>query len=443
MMRAWLAVLAAWGAACGKDLHETPDAMSVDARDITDAAIADNGEPAPGAVSLTIERQGVAVPGVSVVFQDGASAVVGTQLTDSRGRAWAPIPEGGYVTAIESAGAGLDGLTTFVGARPDDALRLELQPEDNAGEPQSPQLDVTLPADAAAPAGTVGYTIYSSCGTGGADAAGIGTVSFVDCDGIADIVAVGMSQDATTDRVLYAPNVTIPPSGALAIPGTWSTFEPHQLTYSNIPVQVQSLAGYQSVSATRRAYEVSKSVVPSSGSATLALALPAGAGPLLTATNLYAAGGEHGQQTIYDWGTTSASYSLDVAGAVLPPYATAPTFGVSTRTVTWTERATTSQPDVMIAGLQVFRDAIPTGHAWRWRLAGPRTGTTLTFPTLATAAFDYTPSSTDIVAVTELTALRVPGGFAAWRAEPFAPLTEAVTATPGHAVIQTLHADDL
>ncbi len=125
-------------------------------------------------------------------------------------------------------------------------------------------------------------------------------------------------------------------------------------------------------------------------------------------------------------------------------YASAPVYDLAAHTVTWTERAGGTPGDVVRVGMQMYRDDIPTGRAWRWRLAAARTGTSVKFPTLPpVAGFDFNPIASDTVAIDDLTMMRLPGGLAPWRTTIFAPLAQTLTGTTGHVAVQTLYVPEL
>jgi hypothetical protein len=443
-------------AACGNDsLHHTVDALPADVA--IDQIATSSGDAPANAVKLTVTRNSAAVVNVAVFFQDPSSALIEQKLTDETGVAWALMPDGGFVTAIEKRGDGLYELSTFAGATSGDALQLAFAA--SAGQKSWPFKLAFPPAT-----NGVHYQIYTSCGDEqlgiddpGSAAPDTNIVSLTGCDdGVADFVI--MAQDVNgvpTGETLVAEGVTLPapPTGGMAdasppqyntltLPGPFGPFETHTLSYSNLSDAVDSLTVYQAIPATRRAFGAGD-VAPRSGTtASTTLQMPAGATTMLTVTTANKAG-QKGQQSRYDWGAASTTYTLDAATATLPPYASSPTFDPATRTVTWTEGSGSVQPDAIRAHIHGYRDDIPAGTSWGWRIVAPRTGTSITLPQLPVTGFDFNAHDTDTLGVDELTAIDVPGGYAAWRARGFTDIHRAVSAASGSISLQTLYFEEL
>lgn len=427
--------------ACGREIHQTVDAAIVVEPDAPDT----NGEPSATAVKLTITRLGVPVQGVVVVFQDPSSAVIATGKTDLTGRAWAEMPAGGFVTAVENTGMTTDELTTFATVVAGDALRLD-------HTPPATGTDLTvafnlLQLDAGV---NDGYIIHTSCGSGAADAAGAGLVELTQCGTSADIVVLSTLDGLPTGRGFHRSHLALPTAGeAVNLTGAFVPFTDVQLTYQNVPVEVQSIVGQEVLSATGRAYVASDSAVPAGGSATIPLAIPSTDTPLvtkvLTETTLYPTAGEFGQQQLFAWSAPATSVATDLGATMLPAFASAPIFDTGASAVTWTERSGGAEPHVVHTEISVHRDDIPEGHAWTWRLAGARgTATALAFPTLPKVmGFDFTPSEGDTIVVNDLTTARLPEGLAPWRTNVFAPLSTLITENPGSLVVQRLYSEPL
>jgi hypothetical protein len=420
-------------AACGRELHHGVDAPPPDVP-IDMAEIVDNGEPPVDAVKLTMTRLGAPVIGTTVIFQRLDGTLVQTSLTDPTGRAWALMPDGGYVTAIEHIGTDLDELTTFTTVAPGDSLRLDSTPIETG---TSGIRDVSVPPTAPV---ADGYTVQTSCGNGGADILGAGVVNLESCGTMIDVVVLSLTDGIPNGYALYAPDVPLPASGTIAITGTFAMMTTVSLSYTGVPAETSAVLGYQALSATRRAYQTSSSGPATAGSAQVDLQMPVHSSTVLTVSTLYPMSGEVAQQIVYDWGDASTNKSINLATALMPAYSTEPTFDISSRAVTWTERAGGTAPDAMLAKLQLHRDDLPAGHAWRWQLAGARgSGPSITLPMLpAINNFDFNPKSGDSVAVTELVGMRLPGGLAPWRSTIFAPVGHVVTGTSGTISLQML-----
>jgi len=427
-------------AACGREIHHGVDAPPADSPSDIDAVV-DNGQPPAGAVTLTVTRLSAPVGGITVVFQS-ADSVIQTSVTDATGRAWALMPDGGFVTAIEHIGPGSDDLTTFANVVAGDSLRLDATPilSGTNGE-----VAIGVPIDSNVI--TSSYAIQTSCGGGAADNAGSGTVQLENCGSTFDVVVLGLDADGVpTGNALVAENVSTTPP--ITVTGTLASFESVSLNYINVPSQISLVSTVQGLSATRLAYQISDSVAPSGGAAAVAFKRPSTAGSVLTMTTLFptTGTGEIGQQYIYDWdNAATTAKNIDLATSLLHAYATAPVYDKGTHAVSWTERTPGLTPDAMRVLLQIYRDDIPAGYAWRWKLAGARgTDPSITFPTLPTVnGFDFNPAADDTVGISDLTGLRLPGGLAPWRASIFAPIPHAITGAAGHITVQSLYEEQL
>lgn len=449
-------LLALLVAACGKDAHHTVDAPPTDVA--VDMLGASDDNPPANAVKLTVTRGTSPVENVAVYFQDPQSALIEQKLTSKNGLAWALMPDGGFVTAIEHVSAELDELTTFAAVQPADDLQLAFA---DPGERTLWPFEITFPAET----GATGYTVYTSCSDSYSFAQAAPTTPpknemlLSGCDdGIADFIVVPLGGEGTPlGTALYAKDVTLPappapqPTDAmppalntLALTGTYAAFETHDLSYTDVPDSVGFLGIFQAVSATRRTYETTTAAERTSPSLAAQLQLPAGAATQLTVTTTFPAQStEKGQQLVYDWGAASTTYALDVDGALLPPYDSSPSFDVATRTISWTERAGAGTPNAVRARMHIHRDDIPTGRAWGWRIAAPRGDTTIVLPQLPVVDFDFNPKDGDSVGIGELTTVQLPGGYDAWRPGAFADLSGAVAGTSGRMVVQTLYFEPL
>lgn len=421
-------------AACGREIHHTVDAPPVDT--VVDVDAGDSGDPPADAVKLTIRRNNALVTGAKVVFQRTDSTLIEIGTTDINGRTWASMPDGGFVTAVDLIGPGLYELTTFATVVAGDNLVIDAAPVVTG---RSGTLDVTVPV-----AGADDYVIQTSCGSGGADVAGTGTINLVDCPATIDIVVLPQLNSLSNGTALYLEAVPLPASGPLAINGTYASLATTMINYTNVPGEAAAVTAYQAISATGRAYQASASVAPTGGSAAINLDMPATTGTVLTVTTLYPTSGEIGQQLVYSWGVPEANKSINLASHLVPAYATAPAYDVGTHQVSWTERTGGTAPDAMRAKLQIYRDDIPAGTAWRWDVAGARAGASLTLPTLPQVnGFDFNPTATDTVAISELLAMRLPGGLAPWRPTIFEPFGHVVVGATGALTVQMLWVEQL
>jgi len=428
-------------AACSGRVHHGVDAGPIDASG--DTLTAPGGEPSPTATKLTITRHGMPITGVAVIFQAADSSLVTAVLTNELGLAWAEMPPaGGYVTAIENLGADLDELTTFSQVAQGDSLSLELEPTGTISEFY---MSLTANADGGASA----HQLYTSCGGPfGIDPLVPNDIQLAGCDGTADMLLLSLDSDGQPLRGSYFPAVTLPTGPAptdattypiLALNGQYASLTTRTFSYTNVPATIEYISTYHALANARgRTYDQTAGGAPVANAANLSVQMPDIATPTLTVTTTFAPS-EPGQQLVYDErSATTAPYALDVASALLPAYTATPTFDVATRTVTWTERVSGVSVDVVRARLHIYRDDIPSGHAWGWRMIAPRTGTTITYPQLPIFGFDFNPTTTDISGIDDLTTASIPGGYNAIRAHGFDDFTNIIMGSGGRLVVQTL-----
>lgn len=443
-------------AACGKDLHHTVDALPADAPADTLGTSTDDAPP--GAVKLTVKRGTANVPDVAVYFQDPSSTLIEQKLTNENGLAWALMPEGGFVTAVEHVGAGLEEISTFAAVAPGDALRLDFM---NPGQTKEWPIQLGFTADSA---GATSYVVRTSCSS---EAMGVMnpapssstennfTLSGCD-DGIADFAIESYDVDGiTTGRALYVPSVTLPAPlppvngdtafATLQLPGDFAGVELHTIDYVNVPDTVGALGVLQGISATRRAYDVTTSAPRTTSTVSMSVSVPAGAATQLTAMVVYPASSTaNGQQMVFDWGASTAAYTLDLDQSSLPAYESSPSYASATRTITWTESAAPVQPDLVRARIHVHRDGFPSGRSWGWRIVAPRSAAaTVVYPQLPIVDFDFNPKDGDAVGVDELTTMKLPGGYAAWRPTAFVDVARGVSGASGKLFVETLYVPEL
>jgi hypothetical protein len=413
---------------CGNTVHHGVDAPPADVS--TDTIGPVTGEPPPNAVKLTITRGGAPVMGMAVVFQAADSSLVRASLTSDTGVAWAELASGGFVTALDHVGAGLDELTTFSAVQPADALTLDLDP---SGRKDEWPVTISIPADA----GAYAYEVFTTCGgpIGGDPNAAV-TAVLVGCGGVADAVVVAEDDANNPLRAFFVNAVTLPEPLAtdVALTGSYAALVPTTFSYSNVPAAITFVGTFHAFASVRgRVYERTAGEAVSGGGAQTSIAVPAANAPALVATSLYSQ--EVGTQTIVEARATTRPYALDVGASLLPRFATTPSYDAGS--VTWTETAGPVQPAVVRARISVHRDAVPAGRVWGWRIVAPRTGTRVTYPVLPSFGFDFNPAASDIVSISELTTSSIP--YAAARPVGFGQLTNLVIGTTERHVIQILN----
>jgi hypothetical protein len=268
---------------------------------------------------------------------------------------------------------------------------------------------------------------------------------------MADFVVIANDDNGTPVRGFFTPSVAVPdppPPPAtdamdpiypnLDVPGSYASVVTSTFSYTNLPSYVTWVATYFAfASAHGRVFEVTAGAAPNGTTAATQLVLPDASTSTLVETTLF--GDQFGQQLIYQArGPAATPYSLDVGSALLPAYASAPTYDPDRRMVSWTEGTGAQVPNVVRARIHAYRDAIPEGRAWGWRIIAPRTATTVTYPQVPVFGFDFNVQATDVVGVDELTTAEVPGGYAAVRRIGFGDLSSVLLGTTDSLILQTL-----
>lgn len=422
--------------ACGGDVHHTGDAGLPDAA--VDALSPSKSDAPAHAVTLSVTVGAMPTSGVPVYFQNADSSLVNSVLTDAAGTAFAVMAPGGFVTAIEpSNGSGVVELSTFAGVQPDDALRLDLLPVLPMRELM---FQLTVPTLANAQT----YTVYTPCGTAMIDVTGTGTVRLAGCGTLTDVLVVALDANGTAIGTLFGGGVSVG-TAPVTLTGTYAPEAATTYTYTDVPPPIPFVKTYAALTTTRGRLFSGTTSSAAAGSTTNSITLPDGTGATrLVVSDAVPTSSELGEQLVYDWGAWSPSYALDFGSVMLPRYASAPTYDPASRTVAWTEAAGGVAPDLVRTRIHAYRDDIPTGTAWGWRLIAPRKGTAVSYPQLPVDGFDYNPSATDVVGVDDLTIALVPGGFAATvRDNGFVALSALIAGMSGHMVVELPYVPNL
>jgi hypothetical protein len=393
-------------------------------RDLVDAAPpidapADATDAEVRPVTLTIIKNRSPVAGIRVYFLNADNSVVKTTETDLYGIASAVMVAGGSVTAIDpfprdpdpgvrEVVVGDNDLATFAGVEPGDQLVL------TRNEPQRISVTIQIPTDPLAS----NYEISTTCGSGsvsiGGDVAVVGAsgeLGLQDCGATTDVVVVAI--DDETSRPLSAlqrAGVAVTDGGTIDL--TTAAFQPLSdvtFRFSNVP-QVGSLAFNHIVVSTLGPFGVPFSgfVSLTDGAGMLALREPTidGTSSVITA-NLFTGSRQH----IVSWFAASSTYTLDMAGLLLPTIGF-PSYDAATRKLTWDEADTGATPDLTIAGINV---SATSERTWRWVIAAPYRRGEVTFPSLPTDVASWAPGPDDSVSADRQINAKVTGGYDAVR----------------------------
>ncbi|MBA2543239.1 MAG: hypothetical protein H0V17_26595 [Deltaproteobacteria bacterium] len=417
-------------AACGGD----PDPIAPDG-------------PAPvqpgGPVTIAITVAGQPRANVEVMFQNADSVVVAQTVTDAEGSASGNVEAGGYVTVIEprpQAGS-RDRLSTFAGVQPGDALRLELDPPAPVVQPETFLLKINLDPDGA------GHIVETSCGR--ADSPGVvdpEEVTLFGCQGTADILVVSVDDTGEIFHSHFHRAQDLDPNTPVDLSsGVYAAFEPSTVTFDALPADTSFVGVYRAIKTTRGVvFDVSGGATASSRTATINLPTEFDQRDvLLTSSTPFPPPGAFGQHTLIEWDPiVSTDYTLRVADNQVLPFTSQPTYDPASRTASWTEGALGQAPNYVQVSLNIFRDDIPEGRGWDWRMVAPRDGTSYVFPTLPPDASDFELNviDGDVSTVTGLTTAKLPAGYddKVVRERAFGDVKAQIEGESGQLVIQTL-----
>lgn len=420
MKRAVLVLLAA----CGGSDHHTTDAPPLDA---PSDSLPISGDGTPGGVQLHITQNGQPVGHVATFFLGTDDRVLAALETNDGGIAAAMLP-GGSVTVVLHAGSGLDKLWTFTDVQAGDMLELALDPP---GPATGNNVTVTAP-----PAGAYDYGLNSGCGDRVNSLDGTFVFTPLGCGATADFVVTLNDNLAVPQAALIAQNVSL--DGNPVLNGLYAPVVLPAFSYSGVDASVQALDTRVQLRGLHGVlYAADDLETPLAGAVTTRVRLPDTTGLGMTAdvvSQVFPVASELGQQTIHEIVDPSVPYSLDLASAMVPRYTAAPAYDVASRTLGWGEAASATQATVVRAAIHGYRDAIPAGRTWSWRIIAAKTATHITFPALPPLdGFSFVPAAGDTVGVDELTTANVP--YAAFRTHGF----DAPALASGRVAIETLY----
>ena len=405
---------------CGDDgIHHLPDAPQA-----PDAATPD--APQAGVVTLTITQGGDPRVDVDVYFLAADSALVAKVKTNAQGVASATMGLGGSVTAIDpfsTKSLGRD-LRTFVGVKPGD--RLKLHTGGTVAQGTIVNFTLNLPTDAFAST----YYVYSDCGytnfnSGGGSGSGGGPVSFpvgfAGCGATSDFLIETYDFNGLPVGAFYKAGVPLTAGATVDLTAEAYTapIPTRTVNWANVPAAYTSMNARNAI-ASPKGFLTDINVNPAivtAGAATATFTMPTVTAGISIMASQPSPSNFIGRHTVLDWapqGTTPIA--IDLAGALLATYSTAPSVSAAAHTITWAASAG-AMPDFAWATLSANRLIGQTNKFWSWDIVVPFATTMFTLPTLPTEIADLNFMATDTVNINELTTAKVPGGYDAVRAE--------------------------
>jgi hypothetical protein len=406
-------------------------------------------------VTITVTDLGDPLMGVTVYFQEADSTLVRAAQTDAAGKASAVLHAGGFVTAVQvtqpppqpvRAGSAFEAppgpdsqLHTFAGVKPGDDLHLDLEP------PPPQTADITF--DLTVPDEQLGrtYTLYSSCGTqqllppqgrsqvrrGGA---GIGsgaasltvTVTLTGCGATADMLVVSSGGETNAVTWLYKPAVAVADGVPVDLTdGAYQDATDVTFTYNQVATTIDSLDVQRELRSAHGALGfamVEQTATPNRETAIASVTqpFPGAAGLLAVTTTRDFPNTGNGQQTFFEWGGTG-DYTLDYSAVALHGYASLPGIDLGSHEIAWSEASGGVAPDFVVGVYQLDRIDDNGDNTWTWQIVAPYTAgqAKLTYPVLPATLYDYNPAANERPRIQQLTTVKAPGGYDAFRAHAF------------------------
>lgn len=418
----WVLIVAA--AACGDDGgKQTVDAGPDPDADI-DAPV--TGDP----VTLTVTLDGSPVAGVRVHFQNPDSSLIASAMTDAAGVASSPMPNGGFVTAVNpfaDPGVPFVDLFTYSDVEPGDDLKLAEFFGGNGID-----LTFTLPADNTA--GVDAYIVSTPCGDSSTTTNSLTLAVDSRCSTTTDVVVVSVDVNNEAVGWFYASNVASASGTIDLTASTYTAATSKTFTFDNIPAALGGINfrdGY--FSGNGRVVEFLGAGDGTSVTQTLKVS------PFANATEAIFASGTSAwsEHRFADWGPFSAAtHTVDVGARLLRDATAGVSWDAATHQAGWTLAATGEVPEVTEAYMECYRQSSLYIY---WTIVGAYDGTSIEYPVLPVEGTDYNCAAAD-TAELYVSLGKFPGGWDAIRENFFAiDGTEGlVSATPGSATIQEI-----
>ncbi len=326
--------------------------------------------PADADVGLVrVRYHGDVLENHPVFFQNADGSLVLATRTGIDGRANAYMAPGGYVTLIDIRPS-TRFLYTWAHVEPGDDLVLDLGPV--AGIDPTTTLTISIPIDP----GASFYQLSSTCGSDNISAAA-GTALVIelgDCRGHADMLVVAFG---TNFRYIFAKDVP-------ASDGSTVTLRPPYILMERSTVEVRNApSGSSQMDVVQRLVgEGHERFAPiNSGFGFTSTPLAGGAGtvnfdmPLPPAATMLTEVTPHdgfgiGRQHVARWESTSTTTDIDFAATTLRRYLSRPRYNPLAHAITWSEEATGTTANTVLATFTWFRPEI--GGNYQWRIFAPR-----------------------------------------------------------------------
>jgi hypothetical protein len=358
-------------------------------------------------VTLTIhDRNGAALAGKRVHFQNPDSTLIASVDTDASGVASAMMPNGGFVTAInpfyEPDLSPIE-LRTFAGAKGGDELVLD----DTTQSVNTNIVGNNSPSDIGFVRLVTGCGDVAATGTTGGKPSGMLIVPG-GCLPTTDIFELVNDVEGSLLYWGYLPDVTL----------DGMTLDASAIDVTNTEVQTKTV-NYTVSDAELTSYYYENQQVTASGRMSFAnasnmpdypMTLPVVPGAL--DTMFFQGDTSLTRRMLYEWQPGFATtYAADVSAKLLRKGTAKPTFDRANHRLIWTEASTGVAPEWGYATAHIDRGE----YGISWTVVGAAGGAALQLPVLPNEGTDYNPMSDESVSVTAFVAGASTGGYDAVR----------------------------
>lgn len=205
-------------------------------------------EPAAPPVKVTVltyAGDGLPEPVAWMIFHDTDGRLVSEGPVDAMGKLEAPLPSGGSVTEVrivtDTAASLRAEITTITGVHPGDDLTFGFKARPTS---VSQGGQTTMTASFTPAPGAADHHFYTTCGVTSAGTTSPVTLSFRDsCHGPTfDLLVVASGGALTIPQFIMLSNVEYQSGQSFTVPGGYSTMGSFQVTATNVPAEISSLA---------------------------------------------------------------------------------------------------------------------------------------------------------------------------------------------------------
>jgi hypothetical protein len=240
---------------------------------------------------------------------------------------------------------------------------------------------------------------------------------------------------------LYEPAVAVADGVPVALADDYQATTDVTFSYTGVASNLDDLSIVRELRSGRGNVAFFAQTVSPDGTTTASLTepLPVVAGLMAVTVTAENPSTGHGRQTVIELGG-DGDYTLDFGAVALHGYASTPGADAGSHAIAWSEASGGVAPD-FVAGSSTLQRAGDDGlNTWSWQIVAPYSGQAkLTYPVLPTTLYDYNPAAEEQLAVQQLTTIKAPGGYDAFRARAFnTDPVNAISGAPGRIVFEEM-----